>query len=178
MQQYWPSDRGSILITSYNEHVGAGYKPRKLEVHPLSNSDSRELFVALLDQKPDVDDEEAIQYLLSEMMGYTLGLAQLAGLMNEQHQSLKEFRAEYAEYPEQLNESAVELPAGYKHCIASVWTMSFNIVESNPMQYQLLGMLSFIYPDEIPISVFTPIRDTASDLPPELASFGTASRIK
>lgn len=166
INRFMPTTPGSIIITSRNRRA---VLPESKVIHlkPFSNEFSGQLLRKLL-KYPDQQlrgesDNQATTALAKTVRGLPLGIRLLAGMMNERGEDqAAEFLAMYKEYPRQLMmgagpavdyEREVSQSDNEEHPLDRVWTtVSFKSLQLP--QRTLLGIISFLNPDEIPKSLF------------------------
>lgn len=79
------------------------------------------------------------------MSGHALALSQMAGLIHDGELSIKEFTSMYLENPQ---------PAHAVDALSELWQYSFESLDSN--SFSLLGIISFLQSDNIPMEIFRP----------------------
>jgi len=167
IHKYLPYEsRGSVLITTrYTAQAELCLREHRA-ISTLSLQDSKTLFAKLLgwirseDQKPadevinalPTEEKQAVNYVLGEMDGLVLGIQQMAALARFQDttDNLAKFAQRYRNKPHSLHEK--DVIAG--HTLATLWTMSFDEIYKSANAWTLLEALSFMQPDEIPVSIF------------------------
>lgn len=163
--RYIPSTPGDIILTSRNRRASFA-KTKLVSLKPFTDEDGGKLLRQLLKfpetQLTTVEDEKATTSLARLVGGLPLGIRHLAGLINERDQeSVSEFMEMYTEFPRELMMDAapafdydkdISRAAGEEHPLDRVWTISFGSLK--PPMRTLLGIASFLSPDQIPLYLF------------------------
>ncbi|KAK3331560.1 P-loop containing nucleoside triphosphate hydrolase protein [Apodospora peruviana] len=175
VQPYIPFDcRGSVIITT-RYTAQAQLCRRKLTVlAPLSDSEAADLFIGLLG-RPDDDyrsptdvshpsqtvdalpaaERSAVHYLLQEMGGLVLGIHQIVALIRFQdlRDNIAKFAERYRRQPHRLLSRSEGIEG---HTLATLWEVAFTSIREKKNAWVVLGILSFLQPDEIPTAILSP----------------------
>lgn len=137
----------------------------KIELKAFSQTEGLGLLKNLIWQTDDVqlpeDEVAALQKLVKSVDGLPLGIQQVAFLMQSHELSVPEFLAYYERNSRQMLKD-VDIAEDYdrdqsravgsEHILDNVWRMSFNALKTN--ETSLIGIMAFLSPDIIPITVF------------------------
>ncbi|KAF2229279.1 hypothetical protein EV356DRAFT_580965 [Viridothelium virens] len=156
---FLPSSNGSIVITTRYENVASRRFGRtlRLELGPLAWTDGMQLFRSLrssFDAEAQLDDEpEEAKEILHELGGLPLGIELYSAYIGFRHYTLRQFLNKQDKVARQVlkTDAATET----SHSLASVWEMHFEAI-MNSNASQLLGVMSLISPDDIPVELFQP----------------------
>lgn len=172
LSDYWPSEGiGSILVTS-RDPLARGREFRVtagVTLQPFEERDAAKFLVGLTENDSEGDDEsddikqqaghqvaipgDAIA-IAQRLGGLPLALAQMAGVINRQYLSYKEFLSMYDQDQALKELHALNLgmqDTGYKHTLASVWALD----RIGQGASSLLDVISLIDPDHIPEDLLT-----------------------
>jgi hypothetical protein len=165
IEKYWPTSRGSVLITAQSPQVAESADVPSLFVPTFSDCDALELFWkrldwSLSDQKESPEAEaaeiEAAIALVNKLGGLALGIQQIAAQISKRGKastSIQDYLKLYERNVVRLHEREFRAP-GYHKNLSTVWRVAFNSLPQNAKA--LLGVISFMSPDVIPKMVFSP----------------------
>ncbi|CAG9981265.1 unnamed protein product [Clonostachys byssicola] len=173
---YWPraTNQGRAIITTRNHSLA--YEPAQsgIEITSWDANTGAEFLLFLLKKSigRDLTSEKTSAHTLSKKMsGHALALSQMAGLIYDGELSIKEFTSMYLENPQ---------PAHAVDALSELWRFSFETLDAN--SFSLLGVISFLQSDNIPMEIFKP--RGGLELPPNLnflknqfQSFATISKL-
>ena len=171
LREYWPAEgMGSILVTSRDPLAkGRAFRMTAgVVLQPFEEKDAAQLLVELIEddsEDDDDDDDEADQdtnqtipseaiAIAKRLGGLPLALTQMAGVINHQNLSYKEFISLYDQEQSLGRLHALNLgvqDTGYKHTLASVWALD----RLGRGASLLLDVISLIDPDRIQEDVLT-----------------------
>ncbi|PVH73049.1 hypothetical protein DL98DRAFT_576474 [Cadophora sp. DSE1049] len=153
---YWPvAEHGSILITTRRrgyatQPVSVGLELKEFD----STQGARFLVHSLLNEITDEFNPEfkAAMGLSEKLSGLALAISQMAALINARSMSLDKFMILYDKHQKKVHRERRTgwKYAGYNHALDTVWELSFEALE--PDSRLLLGILSFLVPDTIPLA--------------------------
>ncbi len=162
IQRYMPTTAGSIIITSRNRR--AEFPESKLILlKPFQEDLGGQLLRQLL-KYPDMQlstelDNRAPTTLANAVRGLPLGIRYLADLINKHKGPAGLFVVPLPPSQEIMTRPGQDVDfeklihlSGDEHILDRVWTSSFGSLELP--QRTLLGIISFLDPDEIPRSLF------------------------
>lgn len=149
MAPYWPmstSSKGHALITTRN-HLLA-FKPATdgVEITSWDVQTGSQFLLYLLKESigEDLKAETTSALALSERLsGHALAISHMAGMIFEGSMSVQEFLIMYIKNPGRFH-ARDELTA--------LWDLSFRSL--TPQSQALLGVLSFLMPDLVPLELF------------------------
>lgn len=152
IREYWPlAGRGLALITTMNPAFRF-LADHDIEItHWDSENGSRILLHQLSsDISSGLKEEEATsaQQLSQKLSGHALAISTMAGLIHRRELSISEFMRFYNKHP-----SDVPRISGNRS-IDALWEMSFQSL--NAQSHALLGVMSFLEPDNISQALFEP----------------------
>ncbi|KAF1961988.1 hypothetical protein CC80DRAFT_522601 [Byssothecium circinans] len=146
---YWPStSRGRAIITTRNHSLAFRPASAGIEVKSWDPKIGCEILLYLLRKDLGADLElegESALELSKRLSGHALGISHMAGLIRRRSWSITEFMQYYTKNPKRLHGSELN----------AIWEFSFrDLVQKNPTSHTLLGILSYLMPDNIPQSLF------------------------
>ncbi|KAK0624769.1 hypothetical protein B0T17DRAFT_531004 [Bombardia bombarda] len=162
--EYWPKAcaRGSVLITTRNNTMQFHPADAGIEVPSFDPGAGSNLLFHLLrmDVIDDLsgDEERSALKLSQQLDGHALALSFIAGLIQKRSWSIQEFLSVY-----EKNKRGVHGPR-QPNALSTIWKLSFESM--NKGSAAILGILSFIHPDEVPEEIFT--KASPDSLPPLL----------
>ncbi|RDW75661.1 hypothetical protein BP5796_06482 [Coleophoma crateriformis] len=162
LEDFLPSSSGTIIITSrysWIVHRVPGWRDGcALELETFTEKESFHLFTTLLKmynpKASPASEKEAITTLLKKMNGHALGIEQIAAHIGYRRYSVKQFMAKYERRAAQIH-SKKDHSSTSLHTVATVWEMHFENIQDTDSA-NLLALLSFLSPDDIPIQLFLP----------------------
>jgi hypothetical protein len=164
--RYIPNTKGSILITSRSRSAKLPDSVI-LAIRPLSEKEGIKLMKRLLKPKLNTDkplgstDEKSLRSLLEKVDGLPLGIQVIVALMLPRIPTISSFYEFYKESSRDLMTKArreadydgdSRRKVGEMHVLDNVWHMSFGTLDQNALS--VMGMLSFVAPNDISISWF------------------------
>lgn len=153
VQDCWPvAVKGSILVTSRRPIFALRPAAGGMEVGHFSDDDGATLLLRIVNKYPyDTREENAARQLSKELGGHGLALRVMAALIHLKRKSFTEFISFYLRNRENLHvKSSIE--TGNTHSLRTCWHTAFEALEKEPSI--ILGLMSFIAPDEIPEEMF------------------------
>ena len=152
VQPYLPSNNGKVLITSQHQHWRNLARPLKLEVWQENESSK-----FLRDRLEIVED--AHTSTLADLLGHLpLALEQAAAYIEQTSCGIEAYIGSFNAMRRELWKDEEELweeektPLDYKHTVATTWNLSMRkIREQSPDAADLINLLAFLAPDNIPI---------------------------
>ncbi|KAH8703633.1 pfs domain-containing protein [Talaromyces proteolyticus] len=147
LMAFWPGPgQGKAIITTQNRSLASKLASRPLEVPSWDTKMGSKFLLFLLEKSigRDLQAESNSALNLSERMsGHALALAQVATLIRNGESTIEEFETIYKENAYRVH-SLNEL--------AAPWELSFQKLDKNSLS--LLGIISFLVPDDIPQKLF------------------------
>ncbi len=146
------SGRGSILLTTRYETEAKLAGDKHVLLCPLGLSDARSLFSTILEigkfEDISANDQEAANYLLSEMDGIVLGIQQIATFIKfrDQQHDIAGFTSSYRKNPHRIHGKAHGIEG---HTLNTLWKMTFDHIKANP-SFEVLGVIACFGADDIP----------------------------
>jgi len=136
-----------------------------LHMEPLSSEAACNLFVTLMkwDGLTTIPESEieAAKMLLEKLQGLALGIRQMAAIIKVQDRGVKYFLERYHSGRER-QDGSLKLD-DYEFDLDTVWKASFSDIEerrsSGSDAFDVLGIIAFLYPDEIPNDIFSGHRE-------------------
>jgi hypothetical protein len=157
--KYWPcSSVGSVLVTSRASMLDMNLITANCEVDSLDYEEGGSMLLSILGStvdKTDVTTVELARKIAGELDGIALAISQMAGFILKTQMTLEKFLSLYRnkEQAEHLNSGNTSIDHfQYHHTLASVWQMSYERLSRDA--YTLLRLIVFLYPDQIPYSLF------------------------
>jgi hypothetical protein len=159
--QYWPppSRRGRAIVTSRNRSLAFEPAASGIEVTSWDDETGADFLLFLLKKSigRDLASESTSALMLSQKLsGHALALSSMAGLIHEGEYSVHDFTTMYLENPS----SAQAIDE-----LAMLFDFAFRSLDKNSAA--LLGIVSFLMPDNIPREIFEPGME--QNLPSDLA---------
>ncbi|OTA87935.1 hypothetical protein M434DRAFT_130703 [Hypoxylon sp. CO27-5] len=153
IREYWPvASRGYALITTRNPIFGFELVDRGMEISSWDNDTGLRFLLHLLstDVSNDIEEDEATsaQQLAHKLCGHALAISAVAGLIHRRALSFTEFMNFYNQHPSEVH------GISGNRSINALWELSFKSLD--PRSHAILGVMSFIEPDNIPQSLFEP----------------------
>jgi tetratricopeptide (TPR) repeat protein len=156
-----PESGGHVLVTSRNPAWRRIATP--LEIRPLAVDDAASF---LAERSGDPDRDGAAAALADALGRLPLALEQAAAYVEESETTLAAYLAVFLAHQADL--LATGAPSDYPAPVATAWELCFQALERDaPAAAQLLELLAFFAPDEIPIRLFA---ERPDQLPDALAS--------
>ena len=148
--QYWPlAMDGCVLLTTRNHSLAFQPAGHGIEVSPFDSTKGSEFLLNLLSMDIAIDltsqEAESALELSQRLSGHALAISQMAGLIHRRGWSIKEFLEVYSRNAQKMD---------HKASLETVWKLSFESLDADPAS--LLGLLTFLMPDSIPILLFHP----------------------
>ena len=173
MQPFWPyANRGRALITTRNRSLSWEPADQGIEIQSWNGEEGSRFLLHLLSGyiSSDLNDRDirSAQELSERLSGHALGLAQMAGLIHHRSLNIYDLLRMYKAHTREIHERG----AAGQPPIDALWRLAFQGLE--PESSALLGVLSFVSPDNIPQSLFEP-HDSGS-LPDRLRFCGNEFR--
>ncbi|KAK1143739.1 hypothetical protein N8T08_006140 [Aspergillus melleus] len=149
LADYWPQGSGSILVTSRDPLAKSMFtrRPSGLDLGPLSQQDSLDLFNHLTSLFDEAEDDTAKQ-ISGALGGVPLAISQMAGIIRRQDLTLSEFLELYTDHEEHASLYETKFDTNittYRHSLSTVWAFE----KLKPQARQLLELISFLDPDVI-----------------------------
>jgi hypothetical protein len=149
LMPYWPvSSHGKAIITSRNHSLALRPASSGIEISSWDAKTGSEFLLHLLKQDigKDLEAEKSSAYELSQRLsGHALGISHMAGLIHSWSWSITEFLIIYLKNPRRAH--TTELNA--------IWDFAFKRLQiDHPESLKLLGVASFLMPDNIPQALF------------------------
>jgi hypothetical protein len=138
-----PAD-GGLEITTWDTETGSRFL-----LHPLATDISTDL---------KENEMKSAHELSQKLSGHALAICQMAGLIHRRRWSIAEFMEFYTQHPSEIH------GVSGNSSINALWNFAFKSLD--PQSQAILGVLSFVSPDNIPQSLFEP--ENAGDLPESL----------
>ena len=145
-------------------HAARGGPETKLNIGPLSAEDGRILFSTTIAwdkfKQLDGNQEVALKTLLEHLGGLPLGICQFTSLIHPRQSTFNEYlRRDNREVGNTRKLSSIfsgPFDKDYDHGLEIVWKMSFNLLQnsSENKSFDLLGMISLLSPELVPIDMF------------------------
>lgn len=164
MTEYWPGgNSGAVLITTRDRTV-AVKTSQDITIEEFDELHGSQLLFTLLSKPVDSDDSSAKE-LAGLLDGLPLAIENIAGLIHSRGISIAEFVKMY-----QKNRRKVHQISGKTgRSIDTCWRLSFENLNpeggSEPLPVSiLLGILSFLNADSIPMDLFNSSRASVSNL--------------
>ena len=174
IKDYWPSSDGSILLTTRKPQVARSARGNPtdcLRILPLDFNNSLTMFAKFMgnDEKNSnrgglrPEEDEATESLLKQLGGLPLGIRQSAALIKSKDWTVAKYLQIYNEEAGNMGKfigglhQDFTLDQDYGYDLHSVWKVSFDCLKDNEVRdaYKLLGILAMLFPDSIPIDLFT-----------------------
>ncbi|KAI0096977.1 P-loop containing nucleoside triphosphate hydrolase protein [Nemania sp. FL0031] len=161
LMPYWPrsSSLGRVIITTRNPLLALDHSASGIEITSWDVDNGAKFLMFLLKERhgQDTSSENLSARKLSEKLGgHPLAISQVASLIQDgKYNTIRDFTNMYLENPRAVH-ARDELTA--------LWGFAFQSLEKNG--FSLLGIISFLEPDNIPLEIFTPQFDP--QLPPDL----------
>jgi hypothetical protein len=153
LMSYWPTaSRGQVVITTRNHNFAFHPADGGLEITEWDTKTGSDFLVHLLSR--DIGNQltegeaRSAHELSSELSGHALALSLMAGLIHRRSWSIEEFFEMYRRQPRKVH------GIFGNNSINTVWSMSFQSL--NERTSAILGVLSFLSPDNIPQALFEP----------------------
>ena len=151
--EYWPlASSGFVLITTRNHHLAFEPAGTGIEVLHFDPEHGSGFLLHLLttDITKDLNnsDIQSARELSEKMSGHALAISHMAGLIHRRAWSIQECLAIYNSNTRKMHENSLD----------AVWRISFGSLNSPASS--LLGVLSFLMPDNIPQSLFEPMNNS------------------
>ena len=156
LTEYWPvGNAGAILITT--RHRALAFQPASTgaEIPPFSDDEgSKFLFHLISNPQADKKERDSALALSKRLGGHALGITQMAALIYSRGWSCEKFINIYDKQPRRTHRMKDQtwMHGGYHHSLDTVWLLSFESL--SPDATLLLGILSMLSPDSIPLSIF------------------------
>lgn len=155
LNPYWPraSRQGRAIITTRNHSFAFSPAASGLEVTAWDIEKGAEFVIFMLKRNIGHDiasENTAARTLSQKLSGHALALSHMAALIHDNEYSIQYFTSMYLESPgsvHTMNE------------LATVWAVSFQSLDVNSLT--LLGIISFLMPDNIPPEIFDHTDDRA-----------------
>ncbi len=150
---------GHVLITSQNPnwHRLANVVP----VAPFTSGEGQTFVV----NRTGESDSAAVDRLVELLGRLPLTLEVAAAYICERGLSADGYIRLYEEQRQELWQHETP-PPGYRATVTTVWELAFQQIKKSPPAAALLNLVSFLAPDDIPLSL---LRDGSAYLPKELA---------
>lgn len=159
LEQYWPvSSRGRAIITTRNRSMAFQPACSGLEITSWDAQAGSQFFLFLLKNGIgcELEVERNSAFTLSDRLGgHALAISHMASLIHDGELSIHEFMTMYMKDPRgfhAINE------------LVALWDFSFKSLDQNCLS--LLGVLSYLMPDNIPQRLFE--TDIHGKLPSDL----------
>ncbi|KAK0609961.1 hypothetical protein B0T17DRAFT_593821 [Bombardia bombarda] len=169
LMPYWPiSSKGRAIITTRNDSLAFEPASEGLEVKSWDDLTGSEFLLWLLKNNIGRDvatEHESALTLSQRLSGHALVISQMAGLIHKLKYSIQDFKTFYLKNPRVHHE---------RDEFRAIWEISFNSLSDD--ERCLLGITSFLMPDNIPQEVFA--NDIERDLSGDLAFFADDFRDK
>lgn len=170
-----PTYPGAVLYTTRSPNVATntrGTVKTKMQLKALRDGDDWDMFSNMLighhklwqkDKRIPDKEVDAAFALLSKLGGLPLGIKQVAALIRHKRMDVSRFLIWYEKEAGNLNNipgvKGLRVDPDYPFMIETVWNMSFMELQkrrdvNSSEAYSLLGLLSFLSPDEIPMDMF------------------------
>ncbi|KAF2105612.1 hypothetical protein BDV96DRAFT_694735 [Lophiotrema nucula] len=175
----WPpgSSRGAIIITSRDWSLANKPASAGEELTKMGQSDSRTLFANLLGifDQSDPDVTVAFDEILKLMDGLPLAIQQVASIITSYRFSLPKFLDLYRSNRHRMHQDrGASSYAFYKETLHSVWKFPSSEQEVAVQQLRhLLGVLSLMAPDNIPVNLLRQSIEGDGDLAEPRSIYGT-----
>jgi hypothetical protein len=155
---YWPlSSHGKAIITSRNHSLALRPASSGIEVTSWDAKTGSDFLLHLLKQDigKDLEAEKSSAYKLSQRLsGHALGISHMAGLIHSRSWSITEFMSIYLKNPRRAHTTE----------LIAIWDFSFKRLQiDHPQSLKLLGVVSFLVPDNIPQALFMSGFDDETD---------------
>ncbi|KAI0893451.1 pfs domain-containing protein [Annulohypoxylon nitens] len=150
---YWPraSRHGRAIITTRNHSLAFDPAASGLEVTAWNTEDGAEFLFFMLKRSIGhhmISENTAARTLSQRLSGHALALSNMAALIHDNEYTIQGFTTMYLE-SSSSNYGMDEL--------AMLWDISFQSLDVN--SFSLLGIISFLMPDNIPPEIFEPRED-------------------
>lgn len=151
LRSYWPVvGRGQALITTRNPELAFELAKGRIEVKTWDPELGSKFLIHLLSTNIGQqlrDDEAASAHELSRRLsGHALAISHMAGLIHRRAWTIAEFVEIYNQHPSEMQ------GISENNSINALWDFAFRSLDAN--QKAILGVMSFIEPDNIPESLF------------------------
>jgi tetratricopeptide (TPR) repeat protein len=162
------------LITTRNPYT-TNIPAEPLEIKPLDSEESIDLLLMLSHiSAPPRSLQRTHATRIVEELGYLpLAIKQAAAYVREVGGDLQSYLEDYSKHRKEL----LQWPSGnrhYPHSVASTWSLSFSVLQSNhPSALDLLRLFALLYPDKILIEF---LLAGASALDPHLQQIFSSQR--
>ena len=163
LTDYLPGDKGHVIITSRDPEWSVIAKEMPVAVWPRNES------IEFLGKRIGRRDDPAGD-LAEELGDLPLALEQAAAYIKRTGSSLEDYLKLYRDRREALWPDE-KPPLGYSHTVGTTWTVAMEGLEKEePAAAELLNLLAFLAPDDIPRDLFA---KGAEHLPDSLAKVVT-----
>jgi hypothetical protein len=147
---YWPrcAPSGRAIITTRNPSLASNSASSSIEVNSWDVAIGADFLFFLLKKEigRDVNAESTSARVLSEKLsGHALAISQMAGMIRDGQCSVQEFTTIYLENP-RMAHAQDELD--------TLWRFAFESLDND--SFSLLGIISFLEPDNIPPEILEP----------------------
>lgn len=162
VREYFPTFPGSMLITSRRKEQAYHFKPRGpvFHVKQFSHEEALQLFQRLLGsvyREDSAEDVAAAHVLLDRIDGLAIAICTMATRITSQGFSIKNYLKRYKRGWQKViaGEGKSEL-VDYDTSLEAVWNDSFLALQEQSKNdaINLLGVIMFLSPDEIPQELF------------------------
>jgi len=161
LRPYLPSSGPILITTRYKSEAlrAPGATVKRLELETFKLEDAAKVFNTLmLSKKPDaVVDKENTAILLKSIDGLALGIEQMVAYICFRDYTVQEFLEQYQKTTLQVGilKRGDGMAPISQHTLATVWEMHFQHISTTDAR-TLLGILSMLSPNHIPLKLFLP----------------------
>ncbi|KAI1130884.1 hypothetical protein F5Y10DRAFT_234969 [Nemania abortiva] len=158
------SGDGAILVTCRSEFIAASLCGRTIEISPFTTEEGSDLLLKVIGQPspPTSRDKECAMQLTQRLGGLALALDLMGKQIRARKKTIEAFLATYDEHRRLLNKQprrGIRNPY-YSKDLDTVWETSFLSLSQNAGN--LLSLICFVSPDDIPDFLFTKGKDLPS----------------
>ena len=127
------------------------------ELETFNENESLEMFEGLCEMyepgRDRKDERPQIRKLLLELDGLALGIEQIAAYISYRQETIESFLQQYERAAKRIYTNTQGSPA--EQSLATVWEVQFEKIRGTNAA-TVLGILSLLAPDSIPINLFIP----------------------
>jgi hypothetical protein len=137
------------LITTRNPHT-KGIPAEPLEVPLLTAGESVELLIKLSNMEvlPDSVESKQVEEIVKELEYLPLAIEQAAAYVREVTEDFSRYSEEYQNNHRELYQWVPTGNRQYSYSVATTWSMSFTILQSeHPQAAKLLQLFAYLNPD-------------------------------
>jgi hypothetical protein len=146
LEEFWPSGgTGHIIMTSRSPYIAQFRGSIPLQLSPLSQVESKELFYCIVGRDKCEQHAQEIDEILSEWKGVPLALYHIGSYISRLHIDIKRFIVIYKQSAANLYQSK-SFAEEYPHSIAT----AFSVGQLEGDMKSLLEILCYLDPDGIP----------------------------